>query len=118
MIGLARRHPILVGAFVLALALSLFLTGRIVVRTVYWAQHREEPIAGWMTIGYVGRSWGVPPREIDRRAGLPPPDGGRPLTLEQIAEDQGMPLAVVVALVEVTVAELQAERDAQLTPRP
>ena len=35
MIGLARRHPILVGAFVLALALSLFLTGRIVVRTVY-----------------------------------------------------------------------------------
>ena len=103
-----------------ALMLALLFAVRLTVFTIYWADpaHRNQPIAGWMTIGYVGRSWGVPPREIDRRAGLPPPDGGHPLTLEQIAEDQGMPLAVVIALVEVTVAELQAERDAHLAPRP
>ena len=113
MIGLARRHPYLVGAFVLALVLSLFLAGRIVVRTVYWSQHRDQPVAAWMTVGYIGRSWGLPPREIDDRAGLPVPENGHPFTLEQIARDRGVPVAEIIALVEAVIAEMEAEREAE-----
>lgn len=118
MIAVARRHPVLAGAFVLALVLSLFFAGRIVVRTVYWSQHRQEPVAGWMTIGYVGRSWSLPPREIDARAGLPTPEDGRPFTLEQIARDRGVPVAEIIALVEAVVAEMNAEREAGKAPKP
>lgn len=107
MIPLARRHPKLFAAFVLALVLALFFAGRIVVRAVYWSQHREEAVAPWMTVGYVGRSWRLDPRAIDAEAGLPPPEG-RPLTLEQIAADRGVPVAQVIVEVEAAIATLRA----------
>jgi hypothetical protein len=107
MIPLARRHPKLFAAFVLALVLALFFAGRIVVRAVYWSQHREEAVAPWMTVGYVGRSWRLDPRAIDAEAGLPLPEG-RPLTLEQIAASRGVPVAQVIAEVEAAIATLRA----------
>lgn len=109
---LFRRHPLLVLAFVLAACGATFFTGRIIWSAVYWAQHRQEPVQPWMTVGYVGRSWQVPPREIDARAGLPLPVKGHPLTLQQIADQRGVPVAEIVALVEATVAVIQAERTA------
>ncbi|WP_149142171.1 hypothetical protein [Gemmobacter caeruleus] len=112
MIGLARRHPVLVAAFTLALCAALFFAGRLVVQTVYWSQHRNEAVQPWMTIGYVGRSWGLPPREIDARADLPVPESGHPKTLQQIADERGIAVAEVIALVERTVAEMRAERAA------
>ncbi|THD84259.1 hypothetical protein E7811_00425 [Aliigemmobacter aestuarii] len=104
------RHPVLLTAFVLAAALSVFFTGRIVVKSVYWATHREAGIAPWMTVGYIGRSWDLDPREIDARAGLPMPERGRPLTLEEIARERGVPVEDIVSLVRATVADLKAEQ--------
>lgn len=112
MLALFRRHPVLVSAFALALIISVLLMGRIVLRTIYFAQHREEPVAAWMTIGYIGRSWGFDPREIDAMAGMPPPENGRPFTLQQIAEDRGMPVTEVIAEVEAALEKMQAEREA------
>lgn len=109
MIRVFRSHPVLVSVLVLSLGLAAFFGGRFVVRAVYFAQHAQEPVAGWMTVGYVGRSWGLDPREIDRVAGLPPPEG-RPLTLEEIARDRGVPVAEVVAQVEAALEVLGAGR--------
>ena len=61
MTPLWRRHPVLLAAFVIAVALSLALAGRIVWKAVYWSQHREVQVEGWMTVGYVGRSWRLDP---------------------------------------------------------
>ncbi len=110
MIALARRHPFLVLAFVLVLLASLVLAGRITYRAIYWSQHQQEAIQPWMTVGYVGRSWGLDPRDIDTRAGLPLPALGKPLTMEQIARNLGVPVAAVIATVEATVAKMLAER--------
>lgn len=104
-----RRHPVLMAAFALALLLSLVFAGRIVWRGVYWAQHREVQVQGWMTVGYIGRSWGLPPREIDTAAGLPGPVAGRPLTLEQIAAARGVPVAEVIAAVQAAIVHLRAD---------
>lgn len=106
-----RLHPRLTLAFVLASAMALFFAGRVLWSVAYWAEHRQEPVAGWMTAGYVGRSWGLDPREIDAQAGLPAPQGS-PLTLEEIARAQGVPVATVVAAVEAAIAALQAQPDA------
>lgn len=111
MFGVFRRHPVLVSVLLVSLALTLFFAGRFALRAVYFAQHREEPVAGWMTVGYVSRSWGFDPREIDARAGLPLPENGRPFTLEEIARDRGVPVAEVVAEVEAALAALRAERE-------
>lgn len=109
--GLFRRHPVLTSALALSLALTLFFAGRFFVGAVYWAQHRQEPISGWMTVGYIGRSWQLDPREIDRVAGFPPPQG-HPLTLEEIARQRGIAVAEVIAQAEAAVAQLQADRPA------
>lgn len=106
------RHPVMLAAFVLAAGLSVFFAGRIVVKSVYWATHREAEIAPWMTVGYIGRSWGLDPVEIDTRAGLPLPVRGQPLSLEEIARDRGVPVAEIVALVTATVTAMKAEQAA------
>ena len=111
MTSLWRRHPRLVAAFLVALSLALFFTGKIVWRTVWWSQHQQEQVMPWMTVGYVGRSWGVDPREIDALAGLPVPERGHPLTLAEIAEMRGVPVETLIAEVEAAIATLRTEAD-------
>jgi hypothetical protein len=102
-----RRHPRLAAAFALASLLTLVFLGRLVFGLLYWQAHREEPIQGWMTVGYVGRSWGLPPRALGTEAGLPPPDG-RPRTLEEIADERGVPVDTLIAEVRAAVDRLRA----------
>ena len=102
-----HNHPRLVIAFVLALSLSLFFAGRLVWSAVYWAGHRQEAVQPWMTVGYIGRSWRLDPREIDARAGLPLPEG-KPLTLQEIADARGVAVETIIAEVERVIAKMQA----------
>jgi hypothetical protein len=104
-----RARPILTSAFLLACGLTLFFTGFTVYRTVYWANHREEPVSGWMTVGYVGRSWGLDPRQIDAVAGLlPPEERGHPQTLADIARNRDVPVDEIIAEVEAAISALRA----------
>jgi len=43
---------------------------------IYWHYHQDEPIYGWMTVGYVAHSYHVPPHILYQALGLPhkPPD--------------------------------------------
>ena len=116
---MARSRPSLVIAFVLALALAAFFGGRIVVRAIYWANpaHHNQTIQGWMTVGYIGRSWGVDPEELDRLAGFPLPDEkGRPQPLVEIARDRGVSVDVVIAEAEAALAALLAQRPEKANP--
>jgi hypothetical protein len=66
-----------------------------------------------MTVGYVGRSWDLNPREIDAEAGLPPPEvAGRPLTLQGIADGRGVAVEEVIGLVEDAVRTLRGQERA------
>ncbi|MFN7224207.1 MAG: hypothetical protein ACK4MS_09330 [Paracoccaceae bacterium] len=109
---LLRRHPFLMLAFALALAVTLFFAGRFAVQVVYWSNpaHQNQQVQGWMTVGYIGKSWRLPPREIDAVAGLPVPERGKPFTLDQIARDRGIPVAEVISQVEQAIAVLLARR--------
>jgi hypothetical protein len=114
LLELWRVRPILTSAFLLACGLTLFFTGFTVYRAVYWANHREQPVSAWMTVGYIGRSWGLDPRQIDAVAGLPIPEArGHPLTLAEIARDRGLPVAEVISEVEAAVDSLRATNAAQ-----
>jgi hypothetical protein len=106
------RHRWLVVAFAVALALTLALGLRLALRTAYWSdpERHFQKVQPWMTVGYVGRSWRLDPREIERLAGLPAPSG-RPETIAQIARERGVPVGEVVAAVEAAVAGLRAAQE-------
>lgn len=110
MISLWRKRPILTSAFLLACLVTLFFSGRFVVQAVYWANHHEEPVRPWMTVGYIARSWGLEPRELDAEAGLPLPEvKGRPQPLSEIAKERGVPVADIIAEVEAAILVLRAQ---------
>ena len=110
-----RRHPVLASAFLLATLVMLAFAGSFAVRLVYWQIHAEEDVQAWMTVGYVGHSWGIKPLLIDETAGLPPPVDGHPLTLQEIADQRGVPVSAIISEVEAALEKLQA-RVAE--PRP
>lgn len=106
-----KSHRILVILLLLATLLTGFFGTRLVLRGLYWSDpaHHEQRIEGWMTVGYIGRSWHVDPRAIERLAGLPPPVG-KPMPLMEIAEARGVALAQIIAEVETAVATLAAQK--------
>lgn len=109
-----RRHPFVLSAFVLAMALTTFFAVRLGVQAVYWANpaHHNQAIEGWMTAGYIGKSWGVDPVALDTLAGLPlPQEKGRPQPLVEIARDRGVPLDALIAHVEASLQTLLAQQD-------
>jgi hypothetical protein len=112
LIFLWRNHRAALIAMGLALAVAAFFAVRLTVFTIYWADpaHREQRIEGWMTPGYVARSWDVDPEVI--RTALPAPPEARPgtrPTLAQIAEAEGIALSELIARLDTAIAGAQAE---------
>jgi len=104
-----QSHRWLLLGFLAALALTLFFAGRAAVFAVYWSQHRDEAIAGWMTPGYIAHSWQLPPEVMGAALGLSPEEGeGRRLTLAEIAADRGVSVETLAAEIEAVIATHRA----------
>lgn len=106
-----RHHRAGVIGLALALVIAVGFAARLVLFTIYWSDpaHSDQPVAGWMTPGYVAQSWDVPADVI--RAALPPPEGGLPglrPTLARIAAAQGIPLPDLLARIEAAIATARA----------
>ena len=86
-----RTNRWLTISFLLTLMLALFFIIRAGIFFVYWQNHADEPIEGWMTIRYVANSYRVDARIVHDALGLPQtgPDR-RPLI--KIAREEGQPL--------------------------
>ncbi len=110
-----RRHPVLVSAFVVFTLLALFFAGRFTARAIYWSTHQNQPVAAWMTVGYIAHSWNLDPRNLEAAAQLPPP-AGHPLTLGEIASERGVPVDELIAAVEAAIVKLQADKHGHKPP--
>lgn len=82
------RQWLVVALFVVALGATVVHTTRTVRRAAYWREHRDEPIRGWMTVGYVAHSYHVPAHVLYSALNLPQtkPHDKRPL--REIAREQ------------------------------
>jgi hypothetical protein len=91
------KQSVLGLAFLLSLSVAVFFIVRAVRPAIYWHYHRDEPIRGWMNVGYVAHSYHVPPHVLYRALGLPhkPPDK-RPL--REIAKAQNRSMDEIRAL--------------------
>ncbi len=104
-----RNHRLALLAFLAAAALTLFFAVRLVVFSVYWMHPAQQDRApeGWMTPGYVARSWDVPRAALRGALDLPEA-AGRPPTLAEIARDRGQPLPDLLEEVAAALAGLTA----------
>jgi len=68
---IVRKHWLMWLVFFLA----VFITGISAVRTfhqaTYWRTHKDEPIHGWMTVGYIAQSYHVPSAVLYEALSLP-----------------------------------------------
>ena len=111
------QHRLLLVVFLLGGLATLFFAVRLVVFWIYWADpsHHRAPLEGWMTVGYVARSWDLPPEEVMALAGGDPA-AGRPVSLATLAAANGESLASLVARLEAALADHAAQGDHG--PRP
>jgi hypothetical protein len=109
-VTLWHKNRLLVLGFVLMAAVTLFFAVRSALFALYWNDpaHWNQPLEGWMTIGYVAHSYHLDPRDIDADLRLIKPHDRR--TLEQIAGDNGMTLDELKARLDATLTKLNAER--------
>ena len=114
MTGLARLwrdHRLLVLAFCVAVLLGLGFGARSALYWAHWSDpaSRDAKIEGWMTPRYVALSWGVDRAVVAGALGLDP-GGGRRLTLDEIAQEKGVPLAEVEAALMAAILAARAGR--------
>ena len=101
-------HKLLVLGFLGALILTTILFVRLIADVAYWPQHQDEPISGWMTVGYVAHSYDVDKDGLIEALGIET-DLRRHLTLKAIADAQDM------SLTELRNALLKAVIDQRVT---
>jgi len=98
--------------FVLALVAVSFFAVRFVVSAIYWADpaHRAQSPEGWMTPGYIARSWHLDREAVAAALALDIKQE-RGLTLAELARARGVPLHDLLA-------ELAAALPAAKAPAP
>ena len=97
----ARSPRWLIAAFGLALVLFAAFT----LHALWVVTHLETspgPVQGWMTPGYIVRSYGIAPEVMAQTLGLDP-GSARGKTLEEIAAAQGIPLDRLLEAVQAVV---------------
>lgn len=99
-----RWHQwLIVAAFLLVLVFTGLHAFRAVRHAVYWSHQRDEPIHAWMSVGYVARSYHVPPRALYDALGLQhTPHDRKPI--RQIAREQNRTVREVIAVMEDAIA--------------
>lgn len=102
--------PLATLVLAVALAATAFFGVRAVRYSLYWGDpaHREQPIAGWMTPGYVAQSWAVPREVVLDALGAPqaPPKG--PMNLRDLAAMQGTTVEALIADAETAIQAWRA----------
>jgi hypothetical protein len=104
-----------------AFLLTVLVTGMFAVRTVrravYWHNHRDEPIRAWMNVGYVARSYRVPPPVLYQAIGVDPqPHDRRPL--REIARRQNRSVEAVILDLQNAIEHFRQSPPPQFPPPP
>ena len=76
---------------------------RAVRKSIYWSRHRDEPIRGWMSVGYVAHSYHLPPRVLYEALEFQhTPHDRRPI--REIAREQHRSVQEVIAVLQEAIA--------------
>ncbi|HCQ65852.1 MAG TPA: hypothetical protein DIU07_12185 [Rhodobacteraceae bacterium] len=118
MIAFLKRHILRYWAAApvatLLLAVALAATAVFGVRSaVFWAHGferiaREQPVAAWMTPGYVALSWHLPREAVIEALTLDPRAGSPRKTLADLAAERNVPVTTLIDALEAAIADHRA----------
>ena len=111
---LTWRQSLVAVAFLVSLSLAIFFVVRTVRPLIYWHYHQDEPIRGWMNLGYVAHSYHVPPHALHSALGVSDKPDKRPL--REIAKEQNRSMDEIRTL--LLEAIVQARRPNPASPSP
>jgi hypothetical protein len=77
--GFRWHQWLVVGVFLLVAGFTTYKAVNMARRMIYWQTHHDEPIHGWMNVGYVAHSYRVPPNVLYQALDLPQTPDKRPL---------------------------------------
>jgi len=102
--------PVATVLLALALAATVLFGTR---SALLWADRhdriqREQPVAAWMTPGYVAHSWHLPREAVIEALALDPKDGPPRETLSDLAKERGVPVESLITSLETAIAEHRA----------
>ena len=112
--NLSWRQSLRAVAFFLSLCVAVIFVVRAVRPIIYWHYHQDEPIRGWMNLGYVAHSYHVPPHVLHSALGLPDKPDKRPL--REIAREQNRSMDEIRSL--LLQAIVQARQPYPASPSP
>ncbi len=101
-----RHNRLLVLAFLVALSLAVFFGLGALRHAHDFKTIPDQTIQGWMTPRYVSHSWDLPRDTMIETLDLQP-ESGR-FTLEELAEDRGIPVAVLIERIEAAITRHRA----------
>lgn len=96
------RHAGLKLAFVVTTVIALGFALRLAIGVLYWDANQARAIEAWMPIGYVARSWDIPPDILAQALGVEPGSLSRE-SLERIAAQQNLPVSEIIARLEAAI---------------
>lgn len=108
-----RTAPWPTAVLALSVVVAAIFAVRLIAHSVYWndPRHHAQDVEGWMTPGYIARSWDMPRKAFMEAIDVPQkPKDGKPYTLSQLAEMQGVPEAELIAQAQATVEAFAAQR--------
>ena len=109
-----QTHRLALIAFILAFSALLYFGGKTVTSAIYWMDpaHQEQPLAGWMTPRYVAQSYDLPREYVLPALFFDPETPPRRISLDAIADENGVTLADLQARIDAATAQFEADRDA------
>jgi hypothetical protein len=110
----SRRHIrtrlALMAAFAVASVLVIVFAVRLMHSAAGWepGAQVDQPIEGWMTPRYVVHAWHVPPEVVAGALPIEQDGTGRRMTLDEIAEAEGVAPEVLAARIEAAIRAFRA----------
>lgn len=102
-----QTHRALLVAFAFAAIAMLWFGYQTITHTLYWNDpaHRDQAIAGWMTLRYVANSYTVPPDVLGAALYLDPQEMQPRQTLQEIADTKSLTIADLQVRIDFAVAD-------------
>ena len=106
------NHRLFLIGFLAVSAFTFVILARTVLDTVYFKAHQDQPIEPWMPIGFIAKSYRVPPEILLDAANIPQDHSIR-RQIRRIAAETGVPYEI---LVQQLMQAIQKERETGARP--
>lgn len=107
-----EQNRLAVAAFVVALLAVGWFGFQTISHAIYWNDpaHRDQALAGWMTPRYVAESYQIPPEVVGPALFLRKGEKPRRVSLDAIAEANGVTLSDLQTRIDTAVAAWRINR--------